>query len=143
MEQAASLLVNEARVGVNDIMNQNGGADKGLGDIAQKVGIANVGAGLPSLQGSSQGFTYASNIGSLNVGTQQLFANSTFHYADNLTTIRGRHMIKTGAQLMRRRLDAFRQTRAAVPLDDVKAWVASWGGRRTNCPVLHRERKPS
>lgn len=27
----------------------------------------------------------------------------------------------------RRRLDAFKQTRAAVPLDDVKAWVASWG----------------
>ena len=27
----------------------------------------------------------------------------------------------------RRRLDAFKATRAAVPLDDVKAWVASWG----------------
>jgi predicted transcriptional regulator len=27
----------------------------------------------------------------------------------------------------RRRLDAFRQTRAAVPLDEVKTWVASWG----------------
>jgi predicted transcriptional regulator len=27
----------------------------------------------------------------------------------------------------RRRLDAFRQTRVAVPLDEVKAWVASWG----------------
>jgi len=27
----------------------------------------------------------------------------------------------------RRRLDAFRQTRDAVPLADVKAWVASWG----------------
>jgi predicted transcriptional regulator len=27
----------------------------------------------------------------------------------------------------RRRLDAFNQTRAAVPLDDVKNWVASWG----------------
>ena len=26
----------------------------------------------------------------------------------------------------RRRLDAFNQTRAAVPLDDVKTWVASW-----------------
>ena len=96
-------LVNEARAGVNDIMNQNGGSDKGLGDIAQKLGIANVGAGLLSLQG----FTYASSIGNANVGTQQLFANSTFHYADNLSIIRGRHMIKTGAQLMRRRLDAF------------------------------------
>jgi predicted transcriptional regulator len=27
----------------------------------------------------------------------------------------------------RRRLDAFRKTRAAVPLDEVKSWVASWG----------------
>ena len=27
----------------------------------------------------------------------------------------------------RRRLDAFRQARAAVPLDEVKSWVASWG----------------
>jgi predicted transcriptional regulator len=27
----------------------------------------------------------------------------------------------------RRRLDAFKRTRTAVPLSDVKAWVASWG----------------
>ena len=27
----------------------------------------------------------------------------------------------------RRRLDAFTQTRAAIPLDEVKTWVASWG----------------
>jgi predicted transcriptional regulator len=27
----------------------------------------------------------------------------------------------------RLRLDAFKQTRSAVPLDDVKTWVASWG----------------
>jgi predicted transcriptional regulator len=27
----------------------------------------------------------------------------------------------------RRRLDAFRKTRAAVALDDVKTWVVSWG----------------
>jgi predicted transcriptional regulator len=27
----------------------------------------------------------------------------------------------------RRRLDAFKQIHAAVPLDDVRAWVASWG----------------
>ena len=27
----------------------------------------------------------------------------------------------------RRRLDAFRQNRAAVPLGEVKSWVASWG----------------
>ena len=27
----------------------------------------------------------------------------------------------------RRRYDDFRRTRLAVPLDDVKAWVSSWG----------------
>jgi predicted transcriptional regulator len=27
----------------------------------------------------------------------------------------------------RRRLDAFKRTRAAVPLDEVKSWVVSWG----------------
>jgi predicted transcriptional regulator len=27
----------------------------------------------------------------------------------------------------RRRYDEFQRTRLAVPLDDVKAWVASWG----------------
>jgi predicted transcriptional regulator len=27
----------------------------------------------------------------------------------------------------RRRLDAFKRTRDAVPLDDVKSWIASWG----------------
>lgn len=26
----------------------------------------------------------------------------------------------------RRRLDEFKRTRLAIPLDDVKAWVASW-----------------
>lgn len=29
----------------------------------------------------------------------------------------------------RRRLDTFRRTHAAVPLEDVKAWVASWGSK--------------
>lgn len=27
----------------------------------------------------------------------------------------------------RRRLDAFKRMRVAVPLNDVKAWIASWG----------------
>jgi hypothetical protein len=39
----------------------------------------------------------------------------------------------------RRRLDAFKQTRAAVPLDDVKTWVASWGSaNELPRPVPHK-----
>jgi hypothetical protein len=96
-------LVNEARAGVNDVMLNNGGEDKGFGDIAQKLGMQNAGSGLMSLQG----FTYISGLGSANVGTQQLFANPTYHFADNVTIIRGRHMIKTGGQLLRQQMNLF------------------------------------
>ena len=41
----------------------------------------------------------------------------------------------------RRRLDAFKQRRAAVPLDDVKAWVASWGSANELPRPTPRERR--
>jgi hypothetical protein len=90
-------LVNELRAGYNNVTRNNGGADKGAGNVASTLGIAGVPNGLLSLQG----FTYVSGIGNANIGTQQLFANTTWHYADNVTIIHGRHMIKTGAQLLR------------------------------------------
>jgi hypothetical protein len=96
-------LVNELRVGVNNVMLDNGGADKGLGDIAQKVGINNAGPGLLALTG----FAYSTGLGNANIGVQQLFANTTFHYADNLTLIRGRHMMKMGGQALREWINVF------------------------------------
>lgn len=96
-------LVNEARLGVNNIMLNNGGEDRGFGDMAQKLGIAAAGSGLLSLQG----FAFTASLGSANVGTQQLFANTTYHLADNLTIIQGRHMIKTGFQVMRQHMNTF------------------------------------
>jgi len=96
-------LVNEARVGVNNIMLNNGGEDKGLGDIASKLGMQNAGSGLLSLQG----FAYISSLGNANVGTQQLFAATTYHYADNVTISRGRHMMKTGFNILREQQNFF------------------------------------
>jgi hypothetical protein len=96
-------LVNEARVGVNNLMLDNGGEDKGLGDIATKLGIQNAGAGLLSLQG----FGFSTGLGSANIGTQQLFATTTYHYADNVTLIRGRHMMKTGFNILRQQMNVF------------------------------------
>ena len=55
-------LVNEARVGVNNLMLNNGGEDKGLGDIATKLGIQNAGAGLLSLQGFALSAAWATRI---------------------------------------------------------------------------------
>ncbi len=96
-------LVNEARVGVNNLMLNNGGEDRGLGDIATQLGIANAGAGLLQLSG----FAYTAGLGNANIGTQQLFATTTYHYADNVTIVRGRHMMKTGANILREQMNVF------------------------------------
>ena len=100
-------VVNEVRYGFNRIMNHNGGTDKDLGNVAEKLGIQqgnDRGPGLMSLQ-----FTggLASAIGSANIGTQQKFPNNTFHLADNVTIIRGRHMMKTGGQWLRQQMNPF------------------------------------
>ena len=106
-------MVNEARFGVNRILNFNGGEDKGLGNVAEDLGIQqgnDRGAGLLSIEFGAAGTTPASlfnNIGNANIGTQQKFPNNTFHYADNVTLIRGRHMMKTGGQLLRQQMNPF------------------------------------
>jgi hypothetical protein len=97
-------VVNEARIGVNNIMLNNGGEDKGLGNVAQKLGIAGVPTGLMTINYTGG---FANSIGNANIGTQQLFANTTYHYADNLTWIRGRHMMKMGGQLLRQQMNTF------------------------------------
>jgi hypothetical protein len=96
-------LVNEARVGVNNLMLDNGGEDKGAGDIASKLGMQNSGPGLLSLQG----FAYTAGLGNANIGIQQLFATTTYHYADNVTVTRGRHMMKMGANILRQQMNVF------------------------------------
>jgi hypothetical protein len=103
-------IVNELRVAVNNVMLDNGGADKGLGNIAQQVGIANAGTGLLQLGGGVNGggaFNYVASLGNANIGVQQLFANTTFHYADNLTITHGRHMMKMGGQVLRQWINVF------------------------------------
>jgi len=80
-----------------------GASDNGIGDYAQELGIKNSGSGLLALRG----FAYVSQIGSVNDGVAQLFTSNVFHSADNLTLILGRHMIKTGGQVMRQQVNTF------------------------------------
>jgi hypothetical protein len=98
-------LVNEVRIGVNRITLHNGGSDKGYADLNQKLGIQ----GVNSTGLLSMAFTNGLNtgLGSTNIGTQQLFANTTYHYADNLTIIRGRHSMKTGFNILRQQMNTF------------------------------------
>jgi len=98
-------MVNEARVGVNRITLHNGGLDKGYPDLNQKLGIQGVNS--TGLLGMAFNNGVATGIGSSNIGTQQLFANTTYHYADNLTIIRGRHSMKTGLNILRQQMNTF------------------------------------
>ena len=89
-------------------MVHNGGTDNGLGNVAEQLGIRNGnerGPGLMSLQFA--GSFLASGIGSGNIGTQTMFANTTYQYVDNLTIIRGRHQMKMGGQALRQHMNTF------------------------------------
>ena len=99
-------LVNEVRVGGNYVKANTGGSPQGLSNVGQQLGIAGAnerGPGLPSLQG----FTYASNIGNANEGTQELFPSSVLQAEDTLVITHGRHVIHAGFQFFRQRIDAF------------------------------------
>ena len=101
-------VVNEARAGVNYILLHNGGTDNGLGDIAQELGVTNGnerGPGLMEFRFTDANL--ARSIGSPNIGTQTMFANTTYHYADNLTILRGRHQMKMGGQALRQHMNTF------------------------------------
>jgi hypothetical protein len=124
-------VVNEARFGVNNILLNNGGEDKGFGDIAQKLGMQNAGSGLLSLQG----FAFTASLGSPNIGTQQLFANTTWHWADNVTIIRGRHMMKTGGQVLRQQMNTFYSG------NNGRSGYISFGGRYTAANAINPQGK--
>lgn len=100
-------IVNEAHVGFNRIVLHNGGVDKGGGNIAQDLGIANGndrGPGLLSIQFNSSN---ASNIGNANIGTQQLFADTTAEGTDDLSILKSNHLLHLGAQYLREDLNTF------------------------------------
>ena len=99
-------MVNEARVGFNYVKLNNGGADNGLGNVGTTLGIPGAndrGPGLPSICG----FTYVSCIGNSNIGTQQLFADTSIPFSDDMTITHGRHIFHSGFQLIRSRIDTF------------------------------------
>lgn len=51
-------------------------------------------------------------------------------------------IVGLGIEEDRRRYDEFKRTGLAVPLDDVKAWVASWGTSDDLPPPLPRKIDP-
>ena len=100
-------LVNELRGGVNRVLLNDGGEDKGLGNIAEKLGIQRGNERGPGLMLIEFTGSLASSLGGINIGAGRRNSSNSYHYADNLTVIRGRHMMKTGFQFLRQQLNIF------------------------------------
>jgi len=100
-------LVNEVRIGVNRVLVNNGGVDKGLGSVAEQLGIQNGNDRGPGLLALNFGAALVNNIGSANIGTQQLFADTVYQYEDALILTHGRHAVHAGFQYWRQQLNTF------------------------------------
>ena len=96
-------LVNEARFGVNYVLNDNGAATNSLKDFAQTAGIA----GVPSTFLPSMSFS-GGNVSSFgNSDNVQLFGDTVIHYEDTLIWTKGTHTMHIGFQGYRYRIDTF------------------------------------
>ncbi len=100
-------LVNELRVGINRILLDNGGLPGSLGNLGQQLGIADSNARGPGLLALNFTGGLATSIGNANIGPARINWNNAFHYADNLSIIRGKHLMKTGFQWQREQANAY------------------------------------
>ena len=99
--------VNEFRAGFTRSVFNDGGDPGTVGNLAEKLGITHGNDRFPGLMAFNFVGGLASNFGNQNIGGLRYNVSNTFHYADNLTLIRGRHMIKTGGQFMRVQANVF------------------------------------
>ncbi|MFN7992097.1 MAG: TonB-dependent receptor [Bryobacteraceae bacterium] len=96
-------IVNEARVGVNYTLVNNGSAANGLSNFPSTVGLPGVlSSNLPSMTFTGGN---AANIGNSDV--YQLFADTVIQYEDTMNITRGSHNMHLGFQGWRQRIDTF------------------------------------
>ncbi|MCL5745864.1 MAG: carboxypeptidase-like regulatory domain-containing protein, partial [Acidobacteria bacterium] len=100
-------LVNELRAGVNRSIFNDGGDPGGVGNLAEGLGIARGNERGPGLMLLAFQGGLSTNLGNQNNGALRINVNNTYHYADNLTVVRGRHMMKTGGQFLRVQSNVF------------------------------------
>ena len=107
-------LLNEARLGVNWITVSTGASfNSSIGDLGTALGIANANTAGPGLLllGFGGGTAPAPGTGTLtNVGNAvvaQNFADTVIQFDDGLQITHGKHVIKTGFQMWRYRVNTF------------------------------------
>jgi hypothetical protein len=97
-------VLNEARAGVNRTKATTLTTDTGnIGNFAEQIGIPggnSPGPGLPLLTISD-----VSSIGAR--GSDSIAASTTYQYTDSVTVSKGRHIVKTGAEVLRYQQNRF------------------------------------
>jgi hypothetical protein len=99
-----SRFVNEVRVGVNYIRTTGGDYKEGVGNFAEQIGIQNGNDRGPGLMGL---WSPDWLIGSPSVPRSFLFADTVIQLEDGMVITRGRHILHTGFQYWRQRLNTF------------------------------------
>ncbi|HEX2711433.1 MAG TPA: TonB-dependent receptor, partial [Candidatus Acidoferrales bacterium] len=100
-------LLNEARLGVNYVKLHNGTVfDSSLGNLGEKLGIAGSNPdGIPGLLGLNFAGGFVTGIGSNEV--TQRFPSTVIQFSDGVVITRGRHVLHTGFELWRDRINIF------------------------------------
>ena len=98
-------VLNEIGGGANYVRVETGGVDNGLGNLGEQLGIANANDNGPGLLELNIGVL--DSIGSRNVGTALLFANTVFHLKDALVVSHRRHVFHAGFQYWRQRVNTY------------------------------------
>ena len=96
-------IVNEARLGINYTLVNNGSAANGLSNFPQTVGLPGVvSSNLPAMSFNGGN---ASGIGNSDI--YQLFADTVIQYEDTMNITKGTHNLHLGFQGWRQRIDTF------------------------------------
>ncbi|HEX5483080.1 MAG TPA: carboxypeptidase regulatory-like domain-containing protein [Terriglobia bacterium] len=98
-------VVSDARIGVNRILLHNGANVPGVGNLADKLGIANGNVHGPGLLGLNFPTSFIRNMGQAN--SEQLFADTTIEPMEDLIITHGRHTIRTGFEYMRHAINTY------------------------------------
>ena len=96
--------VNEVRVGVNYVWTFGGDHKDGVGDFAEQLGIQNGNDRGPGLMGF---WTPGWGIGSPDTPRSYLFADTVIQLEDGMIITQGRHILHTGFQYWRQRINTF------------------------------------
>ena len=100
-------VVNEASIGANYVRVARGGGDIGLGNLGEKLGIANANDHGPGLLALTIFGGAVGSFGTQNVGTAELFADTVFQYKDDVVITHRRHLFHTGFQYWRQRVNTY------------------------------------